>query len=215
LAPDRPVPAVFDDEFAEAGWGLTHGDRWFLAVAAAAVLLFSGLSLWRLAGWSLQPFRVERPVERRYEFQVEINSGTWVEWMQLDGVGETLARRIVADREAHGPFRSIGDVERVPGVGPATLAAMRGWLRCSDCPAATATEPASADRPPAAASSPVEPSSSPAAASDAPVEASLSPDEASSPKAALRSSPAAARPVDSAMNADSAPPDAANSEALP
>jgi competence protein ComEA len=189
------VPAVFDDEFAEAGWGLTHGDRWFLAVAAAAVLLFSGLSLWRLAGWSLQPFRVERPVERRYEFQVEINSGTWVEWMQLDGVGETLARRIVADREAHGPFRSIGDVERVPGVGPATLAAMRGWLRCSDCPAATATEPASADQPPAAASSSVEPSSS--------------------PEAALRSSPAAARPVDAAMNADSAPPDAANSEALP
>lgn len=61
-------------------------------------------------------------------FQVEVNSGTWIEWSQLDGIGPSLAHRIVADREAHGPFSSIDDLQRVEGIGPATLDRIRSWL---------------------------------------------------------------------------------------
>lgn len=36
----------------------------------------------------------------------------------LPGVGPALARRIVRDRQARGPFGSIAGLSRVPGVGP-------------------------------------------------------------------------------------------------
>lgn len=40
----------------------------------------------------------------------------------LPGIGPAMARRIIADREARGRYASLGDVARVPGVGPRTLA---------------------------------------------------------------------------------------------
>jgi competence protein ComEA len=39
----------------------------------------------------------------------------------LPGVGPALATRIIAFREAHGPFQSVSDVLAVSGIGPATL----------------------------------------------------------------------------------------------
>ena len=43
----------------------------------------------------------------------------------LPGVGPVLAERIVAFREANGPFEQIEDLLDVPGIGEAKLAAMR------------------------------------------------------------------------------------------
>lgn len=39
----------------------------------------------------------------------------------LPGVGPSLASRIIAFREANGPFQSVSDVLAVAGIGPATL----------------------------------------------------------------------------------------------
>ena len=47
----------------------------------------------------------------------------------LPGVGPSLASAIVEYRRQHGPFRSVDDLEQVPGVGPAKLAALRPHLR--------------------------------------------------------------------------------------
>lgn len=43
----------------------------------------------------------------------------------LPGVGPVLAERIVAHREANGPFATVEDLLEVPGIGEAKLAAMR------------------------------------------------------------------------------------------
>lgn len=64
-------------------------------------------------------------------FRVDVNNATWVEWMQLDGIGETMAHRIVADRDANGPFNSIEDLQRVDGIGPSTLDRIRTSLTIS------------------------------------------------------------------------------------
>jgi competence protein ComEA len=46
-------------------------------------------------------------------------------------VGPALAERIVRWREREGPFRSVEDLARVPGIGPATVARIRGSVRVS------------------------------------------------------------------------------------
>ncbi|HEY1064654.1 MAG TPA: helix-hairpin-helix domain-containing protein, partial [Pirellulales bacterium] len=50
------------------------------------------------------------------------------EWMQLPGIGEILASRILASREAHGPFTRHDDLLRVSGIGPKTLAKLKPFL---------------------------------------------------------------------------------------
>lgn len=53
---------------------------------------------------------------------------------RLPGVGPALARRIVADREAHGPFGTLEALDQVPGIGPAMLAGIRPHARFSGPP---------------------------------------------------------------------------------
>jgi competence ComEA-like helix-hairpin-helix protein len=50
------------------------------------------------------------------------------DWERLPGIGPALAKRILADREANGPFRSPEALLRVPGIGPRTLERIRPYL---------------------------------------------------------------------------------------
>lgn len=56
------------------------------------------------------------------------------ELTRLPGVGPTLAERIVTDREENGPFRTIEGLERVSGVGPATIRRLTPYLRFAGAP---------------------------------------------------------------------------------
>jgi competence protein ComEA len=55
---------------------------------------------------------------------LDLNTATAAELDTLPGVGPATAAAIVDDRERHGPFAAVGDLERVPGIGPAKLAAI-------------------------------------------------------------------------------------------
>jgi competence protein ComEA len=50
---------------------------------------------------------------------VNINAADLKELMTLTGVGRKVAQRIVAYRDAHGPFRKADDVKKVEGVSDA------------------------------------------------------------------------------------------------
>ena len=52
-----------------------------------------------------------------------------VELDRLPGVGAARALRIVQEREEHGPFTSVEDLARVPGIGPASVERLRPFLR--------------------------------------------------------------------------------------
>jgi len=49
--------------------------------------------------------------------KVNINEAGQAELMKLEGVGAGAAKKIIAWREAHGPFKRLHDLEKVPGVG--------------------------------------------------------------------------------------------------
>jgi competence protein ComEA len=48
---------------------------------------------------------------------------------EIDGIGPTLAERIVEYRDAHGGFRSIEDLAQVDGIGEKRLATLRDALQ--------------------------------------------------------------------------------------
>lgn len=68
------------------------------------------------------------------------------ELARLPRVGLALAKRIVADREAHGPFGGPAGLDRVRGVGPGLLAALGPHLAFSAPPTAAADPAVTPDR---------------------------------------------------------------------
>lgn len=65
---------------------------------------------------------------------INLNIATAQELELLPGIGQVMAGRIVAYREANGPFTSIDDVENVPGIGPKTLQSIRPLATVADNP---------------------------------------------------------------------------------
>ena len=56
--------------------------------------------------------------------KVDINTATVDQLQQLNGVGPALAQRIVADRQANGPFKTVEDLKRVSGIGDKKFASL-------------------------------------------------------------------------------------------
>jgi competence protein ComEA len=132
--PARPVPpaasrlpAMRRRNGATAFW-ITHADQLVLALLSAIMLVLLAAYWVRLTRWGTVPVEVRHLEPRQLDFRIDVNSATWVEWGQLDGIGDAMARRIVADREENGPFRSIEELRRVKGIGPKTLERLRPWL---------------------------------------------------------------------------------------
>ena len=76
-----------------------------------------------------QMIEVDRVTPGSIAYTVDLNSAEWTELTILPGVGETLAKRIIAHRNENGPFRDFDDLRRVRGIGPRTLERLTPYLR--------------------------------------------------------------------------------------
>ena len=56
---------------------------------------------------------------------MRLSSATPEQLEGLDGIGPTLAARIVEWRDDHGGFSSVDALLEVPGIGPARLESLR------------------------------------------------------------------------------------------
>ena len=61
--------------------------------------------------------------------KLNLNTAAVEQLDQLDGVGPATAQKIVAYRQAHGGFRSVSELDQVPGIGEKKLAALKERLR--------------------------------------------------------------------------------------
>jgi uncharacterized protein len=63
---------------------------------------------------------------------VDLNTASAALLTHVSGIGPTLADRIVAYRETHGPFTSREAIKAVQGIGPRTFEQAAGFLRIRD-----------------------------------------------------------------------------------
>lgn len=103
-----------------------------LAVGVAGGLI--GIAIWLAFTGRRGLVDHDAPPPASAEFTVDINTAAADELAQLPGLGPTIATRIIAHRETHGPFASPEALLDVPGIGEATLAAIRPHLRGLDQP---------------------------------------------------------------------------------
>lgn len=94
-------------------------DRASAIVAALALLAFCALGLVRATNASTVDAAI--PSTPR----VDVNSACADTLDLLPRIGPALSQRIIDDREEHGPFDDLDDLERVPGIGPKTVEGLR------------------------------------------------------------------------------------------
>jgi competence protein ComEA len=111
---------------------LRRADQLLLGFLLIALLVLLIAFRWKLTGGGWGEIEIVSQQPREYYYSLEINRASWVEWAQLDGIGEKLARRIVRDREERGPFSSVEEIRRVRGIGPKQIEKLRPFLKCED-----------------------------------------------------------------------------------
>lgn len=98
------------------------------ALIALTVTGLASLTLWlTLSRQELVDFFY--PPEQTIHFNLDINSAPQSELSLLPGIGPAMASRIIESREQRGPFKSVDDITRVPGIGEITLQDMRPFIR--------------------------------------------------------------------------------------
>jgi competence protein ComEA len=63
--------------------------------------------------------------------EININTAGKQQLMSLDGIGESKAEAIMSYRESSGPFESVEDLQKVRGIGSATLQKNAGNMTVS------------------------------------------------------------------------------------
>ena len=110
-------------------WLLRRADQ--IAVAVLVVLTLAVTIGWWAAhaGWQQNLVEIDESKSLAAQFTVDINSADWPELMQLPGIGQTLAHRIIESRQTAGPFAANENLRRVKGIGPKTFERIRPYLR--------------------------------------------------------------------------------------
>lgn len=120
-----PAAARVVDAIAAAGGTAVDGDTEALNLAAQVA---DGVRIYVPAVGEVDPAAViDAPAiaSQPNSGPININTADRSVLETLPGVGPATAAAIIEDRERNGPFASVDDLDRVPGIGPAKLASLR------------------------------------------------------------------------------------------
>jgi competence protein ComEA len=80
---------------------------------------------------SVKPGAIPR---RPVTFPLDLNSARVEDLMELPGIGEKLAQRLVEYRRSHSGFRSVEEMRKVRGIGEKRMKRLRPLVRTVEAP---------------------------------------------------------------------------------
>lgn len=66
--------------------------------------------------------------------KIDLNTATAEQLQTLKYVGQKYAQNIIEYRDAHGPFKTIEDILKVPGIGPKAFEANKDMIYVTNQP---------------------------------------------------------------------------------
>jgi len=78
--------------------------------------------------------RPSPPPRRAVTFPLDINKAPIEDLMELPGIGEKLAQRMVEYRKSQGGFRSVDELRKVRGIGEKRMAQLRPLVMTAVAP---------------------------------------------------------------------------------
>ena len=109
-------------------WIIGSDDQWVICIGLVVFLTVGGCYFWHKSVVNHGLIDFDQVERRQAKFLVDINSAPWTEFANLPGIGEKLAREIVAYRTTAGGFSAAEDLQNVRGIGERKLAAIRPFL---------------------------------------------------------------------------------------
>ncbi len=96
---------------------------WATVVLLVAALGILAWNVYASGRWATRPTTLEPGALQTS--RINLNQADRAQLMQLHGVGDTLATRIIAYRDEHHGFRSVDELRNVQGIGPVLIEKLR------------------------------------------------------------------------------------------
>lgn len=104
----------------------THGPA--RLAPAAALIILAGLLTLSAAITDRTAIADRTPAQHFISIRLNINTTTAADLEMLPTIGPKRAAAIIASRTTDGPFTTIDNLQRVPGIGPRTVNRIRPYL---------------------------------------------------------------------------------------
>ena len=82
------------------------------------------------------------------QFRIDLNEADRVTLLQVPGIGEAMAERILNYRQTNGPFRNLQQLLEIHGIGSSTLERLRPWVEVKGGTPAAVTRVSSSKKQP-------------------------------------------------------------------
>jgi competence protein ComEA len=109
-------------------WSRTPAAMVCVVVLGAAAIVGLGWSLKHQADQLNQRSNTQ---SRQIRLLIDLNTADQAQLQMLPSIGPKIAQRIIEDRQNHGVFESVSDLDRVYGIGPKTIEKLQDWAMVS------------------------------------------------------------------------------------